>query len=156
MNIGGVELTITSESIEYPTTVTSRPVEGGTVSDNIKIDPIIINVTGVCTKEAFEKLKKLRDFNRKGELVTYSGRNVIGDLAIEVLNTTHNANIKNGFSFSATLKQVRRAKFQTVQIQIQPQVKKVSSAGRVTPKPKKASPDRKARVLSKYEIVEVM
>ena len=156
MNIGGVELTITTETIEYPTTVTSRPVEGGTVSDNIKVDPVVVNVTGVCTRGAFEKLKKLREFNRKGELVTYSGRNIIGDLAIEELNTSHNADVKGGFSFSAKLKQVRRARLQTVNIQIQPQVKKVSSAGRVKPTPKRVSQDQSNLVLNRYDIVEAM
>ena len=42
----------------------------------------------------------------KGDVLTYTGRNQIGNLVIQSLQSTHDATNRKGFTFTATLKQI--------------------------------------------------
>lgn len=156
--IGDVEVTITSESIGRSNEVTDRKVEDGTISDNIKKEPDIINLSGVVGKNGWESLKVLLQYQRKGELVKYRGRNQYDNVVIESFDTIHNAPTRDGFTFTCTLKQIIITKVKTVSasvpIEIKPQVKQTTNAGRQTTKPKPSNPEKKKETISKYYQME--
>jgi hypothetical protein len=111
MKIGDVTVTILSESPTYSQSVTDRPVEGGSIVDNVTKNPVILNVSGLIPSNGWEGLKLLRSYVQNGELVKYSGRNVFSNFVIENLTTGHGYQTKGGFTFTATLKEVRQARF---------------------------------------------
>jgi hypothetical protein len=149
MKIGNVKVTITSESPTHSNKITDRPVEGGVVVDNISRNPLTLSISGVVTEGGFEALKQLRAYVNGGEIVKYSGRNVFGNMVIESLNTTHGANIKGGFGFSASLKQIKTATFVEV-----PFTSPVKSAGVVVPTQKAVNREIAVNNVNKYLIVQ--
>lgn len=119
--LGDVEFSVVeSENPEYSNEVTSNPVELGTdIVDHVRQKPISHSIKGIVTGEkAAESIAKLRRYLNDGIILRYVGRNVIDNLVIESLSTTHDKSIRNGFSFQITLKHVRIAKSQMMEIQL--------------------------------------
>lgn len=144
--IGDVEVTITDENISRSNEITDRMVEDGTISDNIKSMPNLVNITGVVGKDGWPKLQKLQEYDREGTLFKYVGRTIYDNVAFEKFDTNHPYSARTGFKFTATLKQLRISKAKLVNVAvpkaIKPAVKKTTNAGTQTVKsgpPKRAS-----------------
>lgn len=145
-----VEFNVVSEELpSYENEVTNRPVENlGSIVDNVDNKPLIFQINGLVTGvDAFQKIKQLRKYVADKQILRYVGRNVIANVVIEKLATTHNNRNATGFGFDITLKQIRVATIETVQIKapdpaiprIPPastQTKKLSNKG-VQPTPTK-------------------
>ena len=116
--LGDIEFNVVSdERPQLQNEITDRPVEDlGSVVDHINNRPLIFSIEGYVTDNAFEKLQRLNEYVQNKEILTYVGRNQISRVAIESLSRQHNNSVSNGFSFSMTLKQIRVATFETVQI----------------------------------------
>ena len=145
MRIGDVEVTILSESPNYSQNVTDRPVEGGSIVDNVSKNPITLSISGVIPVNGWEGLKKLRAYVENGELVRYLGRNIFSNFVIESLNTGHSYQVKGGFTFTASLKQVRSARVVEV-----PFTAPVKSAGVKVPVNKRVDPVRALEKVNKH------
>jgi hypothetical protein len=116
--LGDVDFNVISdERPNISNEITERPVEDlGGVVDHINNLPLIFSIDGYVTSNAFQKLQELRRYAREKILLSYVGRNVITRVAIESLDTQHNSNIANGFAFTITLKQIRIAEIELVEI----------------------------------------
>ncbi len=163
MRLGDVEILVISETPSFSNDVTEKPVEGGTIVDNVKQNSTILNINGAVTgDDAFQKLQQLRKYSKAGTLLKYTGRNIFTNVVIEKFDTAHTVSIRNGFEFTITLKEIRIATAQIVQIQspdpatsnpapkVQTQTKKVTNQGRQVPKPKPADTARTVQVAGKY------
>lgn len=118
--LGDVEFNVVSDEIpQISNEITDRPVEGvGAIVDNIENKPLIFSINGLVTGlDAFDKLQELRRYAREKTILSYVGRNVITRVAIESINTTHNNMNAQGFGFEITLKQIRLARIELVDIQ---------------------------------------
>lgn len=117
-NLGEVEFSVVEEeSPEYTTEITERTVERGTdIADHIRSRPVSLSISGVVVgDDAAQKLSKLREYARKGEVLRYVGRNIFANMVIQSFPTSHTYRIRNGFSFQMELKEVRFARPLAVQ-----------------------------------------
>lgn len=115
--LGEVEFSvIEEESPEITAEITERTVERGSdIVDHVRVRPIVLNISGVIVgDDAGQKLSKLREYARKGEVLRYVGRNIFANMVIQSLPTQHTVQIRNGFSFRMVLNEIRLAKPQTV------------------------------------------
>ncbi len=124
--LGDVALSVVeSENPEYSNEITSNSVELGTdIADHVRQNPISFSISGVVTGEnAAEAIARLRKYRNDGTVLRYIGRNVVDNLVIEKLSTTHDNSIRNGFTFDISLKHVRIAKGQQMEIELPNPVK---------------------------------
>lgn len=149
--LGAVEFNAVSDEIpNVSNEITDRPVEDiGAIVDNIKNKPLILSIQGVVTGEdASSKLQELREYAREKEIIDYVGRNAIGKVAIESISTSHNSMNSQGFNFEITLKQIKIAQIELIDIQapdpavpraapVATQTKEPSDKGVQPPEPKR-------------------
>lgn len=142
--IGDVEVTVTNEQIDRGNDVTDRKVESGSISDNVKAEPDVINLTGVVGKDGWPKLQQLKKYDDSATLLKYSGRNVYHNVVIANLDTNHPYSARTGFTFTCVLKQIKITKSRAATINVpkavKPQVKPKTNAGSRVPtsKPRKS------------------
>lgn len=109
----------TNEDVTYENEVTDRPVEDlGYISDHVKQKPVRFNISGVVVgSDAYPKLKKLRQYCKGKYTVTYYGRNIMSNVVIQSLSTTHGKDIGNGFEFTLDCKIIKQATGKQVPLQ---------------------------------------
>lgn len=125
--IGNIEFSaITGEEVSFENDVTNRAVEDiGYISDHVKPKPVSFTISGVVVGEdAFNKLKTLRKYCQGKKVYRYIGRNIMYNVVIESLTTTHNKETQNGFTFNMTCKIIKQAKSKKVKLQAPDPVKK--------------------------------
>lgn len=119
--LGDVELNVVeSETPDYSNDITDNPVESGVdVSDHVRPHPPSLSISGTITgDDAGQKVVILRQYSNTGQLLRYVGRNIFENVVIERLSTTHDVEVRHGFKFNITLKQVRIATKEEVQIPV--------------------------------------
>lgn len=151
--IGGVEIdVITSENLNESSKTTDHALEDGEqISDHVNADPINLALVGVIIDPNDEKLLKLREFRQKGELLSYNYRNRLETVLITSFNTKRDPSVKDGYSFTMTLKQIRLVKAPNmirVSVPVKKQVKAITKAGKKSVK-KTASKTTTKKVTSK-------
>ena len=93
---------VNSEAVSRQSTITDNPVEGGgNIQDHVFCQPLTIQLQGTAINGA-DTIAALSAMWKKGDILTYTGRNRISNLVIQNLQSTN----RNGFTFSATLKQI--------------------------------------------------
>lgn len=133
--LGEIEFSVVeNENPSDSAEITDKPVEKGQdVADHVKIKPTIFNISGVVVgDDAYQKLQKLTNYHITGQILTYVGRNVYGNIVIEQFDRTHDSNVANGFTFNMKLKQVKIATAKEIIIanpKVRTQTKAVSSKG---------------------------
>ena len=97
---------VNSEAVSRQSTITDNPVEGGgNIQDHVFCQPLTIQLQGTAINGA-DTIAALSAMWKKGDILTYTGRNRISNLVIQNLQSTHDPGNRNGFTFSATLKQI--------------------------------------------------
>lgn len=97
---------VTSEAVSLQSTITDNPVEGGgNIQDHVFCQPLTIQIQGTAINGA-DTIDTLRHMWKKGDILTYTGRNRITNLVIQNLQSTHDPTNRTGFNFTATLKQI--------------------------------------------------
>lgn len=97
---------MSSESVNRSSTITDNPVEGGSnIQDHVFTQPVSFQISGTAINGA-DTIATLQKMWKTGDILTYTGRNRIGNLVIQQLQSLHDAKHRGGFSFTATLKQV--------------------------------------------------
>lgn len=125
--IGNIEFSaITGEEVSFENDVTNRAVEDiGYISDHVKPKPVSFTISGIIVgNDAFSKLKTLRKYCQGKKVYRYIGRNIMYNVVIESLTTTHNKETQNGFTFNMTCKIIKQAKSKKVKLQAPDPVKK--------------------------------
>ncbi len=109
---------VEEESPEFNNLITEKPVERGQdVADHARNLPISFTFSGVVTgPDAAQKLEQLRNYRNDRQLLKYIGRNVLNNMMIESFSTKHVKTNLQGFGFSITLKQIRIATLQVIDI----------------------------------------
>ena len=135
---GVVEFNAIREEIpEYQNLITSHPVENGSnVSDHVSVQSDILPISGrIVGPDAPVKLRRLKEFRRKKQLLTYIGRNFFSRVVIQNISTRHNAGVRDGFDFEMQLHQIRIAVKTEVQVTAAAptQVRKTQNAGKQQP-----------------------
>lgn len=136
----GTEVEFSSVEIEKPTytsDVTLHPVERGQdVSDHVRPDPNEISLQGVIVgDDAADKLARLLEFRKNGEVLHYIGRNSVVSVVIKGLTPEQHVRIANGFYFTLSLLQVRIAESLMRKIKM-PEARPASDAGMQQPQSK--------------------
>lgn len=132
---------IESDDISISADVTDNPVESGQdVSDHVEPKPDKISIKGVIVGEdAPRKWTMLKNFNKNGTLLKYINRVIYDNVVIQDFNPVHSGDIRNGYKFSMSLKNVRIATPREVAIMnvppsAQTKAKGVQNAGKKQPK----------------------
>ena len=113
--INGLYIHVTGENVSGGVDATSHPVEDGIpTTDLVRPQALAFSLTGKIVDYdgmyANQVISKLRSWQEKGSLITYSGRNVSTNLQIRSFDTDHNGSIHGGADFSMELVKVRIAK----------------------------------------------
>lgn len=97
---------VNKETVSRSSNVTDNPIEGGSsISDHVYTQPRSFQIAGTVVNGA-AAIAVLDAMWKKGDILTYTGRNRIGNLVIQNLQSTHDPSNRNGFNFTATLKQI--------------------------------------------------
>lgn len=98
---------VEKESESYSSSVTSNPVEDGSdINDHVNNAAGTLNISGVIIggEGAVNALKAMRESR---DVLTYIGMTRMSNLVFTSLKFDRSYKIKNGASFSATLKQIK-------------------------------------------------
>lgn len=108
--------TVYEDKPDHGIKTSDHPIENGeSITDHIEQNPVKLSISGVCIgPDASTRLSRLKAALEKGTLLKYVYRTVYNDMVIESLQTTHDAETKDGFKFSITLKQIKIASKATV------------------------------------------
>lgn len=143
---------ITSEDLSETSKTTDHALEDGEqITDHVDNEPIILSITGIILDPNDEKRLKLRKFRQEGKLLSYNYQSRLETVLITSFNSSRDASIKDGYTFSMTLKQVRLVKTADtirVTVKVKKQVKEVSKIGKKKVK-KTNSKTTKKKVTSK-------
>lgn len=121
--INGTYIFVEDESADYTIDVSSHPVEQGMdITDTIRKRPVTMSITGKAVDynpttnpdntlniKADRVLEKLKAMQLKGTLVTYEGRNLMGNALIVSISTSHPYTNAGGADISITLQECRLA-----------------------------------------------
>lgn len=119
---------VENENPTFSNEITEKPVEDGSViTDHINNNPteitldiIITGEYGVTSEEKYERLLEIRD-NR--ELISVAGAlQVYENMAISELSLEKNADNATGYSGSVSLKQIKFATAETIEVEVAPPV----------------------------------
>lgn len=125
---------ITKVSMPESSTTTDHALEDGEqITDHVKSNPITITLNGIMLDEAEEKVLKLREYREKGEIIDYDYMTALKHVVITDFSRDYSVDIKDGYAFTMTLKQIRVAKvakFVSMPVPVKQQTKEVSKKGR--------------------------
>lgn len=112
--LGDIELHVERESLKNDVGVPTHPVEDGAkLSDHVERLPKSLSLTGKVIRDSMGEAKSIiqaiRVMSYKGETATYTGRMVHHNMAVTNFTYEADANIANGFNFTATLQEIRIA-----------------------------------------------
>lgn len=110
--INNLLIFVEEEEVTRGVEISSHPVEQGlNITDNIKSDPITIQLSGeIVGNKAPLFLKMLTLWHQTGSYVKYIGRNIINNAVITSFDTGHTIDIKGGCSFRMSIQEIRVAK----------------------------------------------
>lgn len=106
---------VEDESLSHDVESTSHPVEKGVnITDHVQRKPVEISIKGKIVDagnmKASQILSKIKDLQKNGSLITYSGRNYQTNLQIQSFSTSHPYTTWGGCEFDMSLMEVRIAK----------------------------------------------
>lgn len=151
VKLADIEFTVVeSEKPRDIVTITDNQVEKGQdVSDHVKQESSIIDISGqMIGEDAAEKLNTLKKYQREGKLLTYFGRNVYNNMAIQTIDRDHSKTNRFGFGFNITLKQVRISTAKEFEIKAVDPITKIESP-QVKTKVKEKSNNGKQQIQEK-------
>lgn len=113
--LGGYYVFVEDEEVARDVKGTSHPAESGLdVTSTIRREPVQISLKGKIVDygnmSASDVLAKLYELQKKGTLLSYTGRNAQQNLQIHQFTTSHPNTNAGGADFTMTLKEIRIAK----------------------------------------------
>lgn len=128
--INNLYVWVENEEITNTTESTAHPVEKGLpITDCVVRRPVELSISGKIVKsgnmKATDIVKKLKELQNSGSLITYVGRNTLSNMQIQSFPETYVNTNWGGCDFSMTLKEVRIAQTAFVPIK----KKKTNNAG---------------------------
>ena len=110
----------TEERPQYVNEVTDRPVEElSSIVDHVNKTPFVLSIEGYVTgPNAPRAIRTLRGYADNKDILRYVGRNVFPRVVVESITSDHSGRVAGGFFFAITLKEVRVAKSEVVNIDL--------------------------------------
>lgn len=113
--INNIYVHVVDEQLSRDSNITQHPVEEGLpLTDSARSNPKTVSISGEIVdtdqykaETAINKIEKLRT---GCSLITYKGRNTVGNFMIKSFNTTHPNTVWGGAEFDMELVEVRIAK----------------------------------------------
>ncbi|TDF92163.1 phage baseplate protein [Paenibacillus piri] len=104
-------ITVESEEPSHEIDVTEQPIEDGIdIMDHVRAKAKTMSISGfIVGDDAAQIRQNILNLHQAGSIIEYIGRNYFVGI-ITSFQSTHNHQVANGLSFSATLKEVRVAK----------------------------------------------
>lgn len=137
--LGDVELNIvSSERLRHSAETSDKPIESGQdIVDHTKTNAPMIDLVGaVMGGEASRKLNQLKKYQREGTLVKYIYRNEYQEMFILDIGTRHEVQIRDGYEFNITLKQIKVATARSIEMNVvHPETKTPSPKTQASVKP---------------------
>ncbi|MEH6943384.1 phage baseplate protein [Bacillus sp. JJ722] len=84
--------------------------DGEPLTDHIEKQPTTLSISGLILDKDEKKLKKLEEYEEKGTLLTFSYKTKLDNVAITSFSSDRDVKVKNGYTFSMSLKQIRVVK----------------------------------------------
>ena len=109
---------VTDESLSFESEVSSHPVESGVdITDNIKRGAAKLSLSGKIVDyydgskwiSAYDVLSNIKGLQNNAQFVTFSGRNIVHNLQITSLTTSHPNTVHGGADFDMELQEIRIA-----------------------------------------------
>ncbi len=109
--INDIYVFVSSEDVSREVTASNHPVEEGIdLTDHVRRSPLILSLTGELVGAGYEDdIAQLERLQAGGELVEYTGVNVLSSALLTRFTTTHDGTIRGGCQFTAELKEIRIA-----------------------------------------------
>lgn len=109
--INDIYVFVSSEDVSREVTASSHPVEEGIdLTDHVRRSLLILSLTGELVGAGYEDdIAQLEQLQAGGELVEYTGVNVLSSALLTRFTTTHDGTIRGGCQFTAELKEIRIA-----------------------------------------------
>lgn len=112
--INNLYVFVKDEDLSHDIESTTHPVETGIeITDHIRKKAVEVNLKGKIVdyngKRASEILENVKQLQNEGTIITYTGRNLIDNLQIQTLSTSHPSTNSGGCDFTMTLREVRIA-----------------------------------------------
>lgn len=114
--LGNVEINLVeSEQPQFQNDVTEKPVESGqNIADHVKNLPDTLILTATISGPDWQTRRdKLLKYRKEGTALWYRGKVSMLPVVIQSLYENHDRYIKEGYRFTATLRQIRIAVQQT-------------------------------------------
>ena len=102
---------VISEDVSREIEASSHPVEEGIdLTDHVRWSPLVLSLSGEIVGPEYEDdIAQLEQLQKDGELVEYTGVNVLSHALLTKFSTSHTGTIRGGCQFSAELKEIRIA-----------------------------------------------
>ena len=112
--INGLAIFVEEENIKRSIESTTHPTERGLpLTSSIRKEPTTLSLSGKIVdngKYSAETIKsKIIKLQQAGSLITYKGRNTLGNYQIQSFDCTYNKDVWGGFSYTMELQEVRIA-----------------------------------------------
>lgn len=113
--INDIFVFIQSESVKRSTQASSHPVEEGIdLTDHVKRSPLTLSLSGELVGSGYgDDIASLEQMQKDGELIEYTGVNMLTDAIITAFDTNHDGKICGGCTFTMEIKEVRIAESPT-------------------------------------------
>jgi LysM repeat protein len=113
--INNIPIFVIDENLTCDTEITQHPTEKGLpLTDSIRVKPKTLSISGKIVDSgsltARDIISKIENLRTKGSLITYSGRNAVGNFQIQNFNTTYSNSTWGGAEFDMDMVEVRIAK----------------------------------------------
>ena len=129
---------ITDVSVSESSTTTDHALEDGEqISDHVHSAPLTLSISGTIYGDYEQKALKLREYRENGEVFTFDYMTNYGNVVIIDFKRDYSVNIKDGYAFTMSLKQIKVAKVAktaVVKAPVKKQTKAVTKKGRQQPK----------------------
>jgi len=117
--------------------------DGEPITDHVKAGTKTIDVSGFIIDKTGSKRAKLEKYRDDGKLLDFNFTSRLQNAIILKFDTTDSAEIKDGYKYTMSLRQIKVAikagSVKTVEPKAQQRTKKKKNAGRVQPKKKNKS-----------------
>ena len=109
--INDIYIFVESEDVARETSISSHPVEEGIdLTDHVRQSPLVLSLSGELVGSDYEDdIAQLECLQKDGELVEYTGINILSSALLTKFTTTHTGSVRGGCTFSAELKEIRIA-----------------------------------------------
>lgn len=133
--LGDVFIDVIEEfSFDESADTTDHALEDGEqITDHIDAKPITISLKGIIKDEDESKRVKLREYKQNGEILSFNYVSALDTCVITSFQPSYNKDVKDGYSFSMSLKQIKFVKVKNharVSKSVKRQVKAKTNAGR--------------------------